>query len=317
MLEAVILAAGKGKRLHPISARRTKAMAPVVGKPIVKRVMDLFSFLGIRSFIIVYSPDDKEIVEYFHNNSTRNRDVKLVSQPESLGMAHALLQAKSLIQGDFILSACDNLVEINDLERFLKYWCDKKPDSLLTSIQVKTKDITRMGILELNGDKVQRIIEKPSLMDAPSDVASLPLYAFSSVILDNLQKIPLSPRGEYEIQDAIQLMIDQGRDVRAVKFKSRRDLTKPKDLLEINLDYLTKSNLMERKTQIRCGKNTKFIPSFYIEKSVTIGSDCQIGPNVYIEQGSKIGNKVNLRNVVILRNRKIPSNNCIEEKLIW
>ena len=317
MLQAVILAAGRGKRLHPISARRTKAMAPVVGKPIVERVMELFSFLGIRSFIIVYSPYDQEIVEYCHHKSKINAEINLVSQPEPLGMAHALLQAKPLIQGDFILSACDNLVSIKDLEHFLKYWAEMEPDTLLTSIQTKTKDIPRMGILQLNGDRVIRIVEKPSLTEAPSDIASLPLYLFSSAILDNLQRIPLSPRGEYEIQDAIQLMIDQGRDVRAVEMTVRKDLTRPNDLLEINLDYLAKSNLTERKPFVISGKNTQFVASFYIEESVTIGSDCQIGPNVYIEHGSKIGDNVNLRNVVILRNREIPSNNRIEEKIFW
>ena len=317
MLQAVILAAGRGKRLHPITARRTKAMAPVVGKPIVERVMELFFFLGIRSFIIVYSPYGQEIVDYFQHNPKINAEINLVSQPEPLGMAHALLQAKSLIQGDFILSACDNLVSIEDVKRFLKYWAEMKPDTLLTSIQAKTKDIPRMGILQLNGNRVIRIVEKPSLKEAPTNIASLPLYLFSNAILDNLQRIPLSPRGEYEIQDAIQHMIEQGRDVRAVEMTGRRDLTRPKDLLEINLDYLTKSNFTERKPLVLSGKNTQFVASFYIEESVTIGSNCQIGPNVYIEHGSTIGDNVNLRNVVILRKRKIPSNNRIEDKLIW
>lgn len=316
-MQAVILAAGKGKRLHPISTNRTKAMAPIVGKPIVERVMEPLVKSGIRSFFIVISPDDAEIVQYFGRVSRIDAEVTLVSQPNPLGMGHALQQAAPLITEDFFLSACDNLVETVEIGHLLRIWNEQKPDALLTTIHVESKDITRMGILELDQDKVVRIVEKPALSEAPSNMGSVPLYIFSSTILDNLEKITLSPRGEYELQDAIQLLIDQGGVVRAMQLTGRSDLTHPEDLLKINQQYLTRNHQQKRLNWENSGTNNVYIPPIYIEDSVVIGSQCQIGPNVYIEHGSIIGDKVHLRNVVVLRNRKIPPNLIVENQLIW
>ncbi len=316
-MQAVILAAGRGKRLNPISTNRTKAMAPIIGKPIVERVMELLVVNGIRSIIIVISPDDHEIVEYFNHTSTINAEITLVPQLEPLGMSHALQQASPLIKDDFVLSACDNLVEAEEIGLLLKIWGEKRPDALLTTIRVESKDIPRMGILEIKKGRVLQIVEKPAIEDAPSNFGSLPLYVFSTNILDNLDKIPLSPRGEYELQNAIQLIINQGADVRAVQLKGRNDLTNPEDLLKINQQFLIKNYHQKKLNLENVERSNIFIPPFFIEDSVVIGDHCQIGPNVYIEHGSNIGDKVHLRDVVVLRNRKIPGNTTIENQLVW
>ena len=110
-MQAVILAAGRGTRLYPITETRTKAMCPVAGKPIVERVMDTLVVNGISEFILVISPDDSEIIDYFENKSQIKASVRFVQQHEQLGMGHALLQAAPYIHDDFILSSCDNLVD--------------------------------------------------------------------------------------------------------------------------------------------------------------------------------------------------------------
>ena len=107
-MQGVILAAGKGKRLHPITTQRTKAMAPVAGKPIVERVADLLVDNGIRELIVLVSPDDQEIVPYLQR-ARPELTWRFVVQGERLGMAHALGLAAPLLRGDFVLSACDNL----------------------------------------------------------------------------------------------------------------------------------------------------------------------------------------------------------------
>ena len=109
-MQGVILAAGRGKRLRPITLKRSKAMAPVLGKPIVERVMEDLAALGVDEFVVVASPDDQELAHHFEQASELQARVRIVHQPERLGMAHALNCAAPLIRGDFILSACDNLV---------------------------------------------------------------------------------------------------------------------------------------------------------------------------------------------------------------
>ena len=198
-MQAVILAAGRGKRLHPITATRTKAMAPIAGKPIVERVMDTLVANGIAEFILVTSPDDLEIADHFHNRSGFSGSITLVTQPEPLGMGHALIQAIPYIHEDFVLSACDSLAPAEEISNLLNVWEQEKPNAILTTLEVGPEKITRMGIVEMDGIWINRIIEKPALEEAPSNIGSLPLYVFSRTILDYLREIQPSSRGEYEL----------------------------------------------------------------------------------------------------------------------
>ena len=166
-MQAVILAAGRGKRLHPITATRTKAMAPVLSKPIIERVMDTLIENGIQAFIVVISPPDEEITAYFEHVSQINADVIIIPQPEPLGMGDALMQAAPHIYNDFVLSACDNLVEPVEIKHMLATWAEEKPNAILTTLQVRPEEIIRMGIVEISEDQVIRIIEKPSLASIP------------------------------------------------------------------------------------------------------------------------------------------------------
>ncbi len=109
-MQAVILAAGHGSRLQPITLTRSKAMVPILGKPIVERVMEDFFANGIDDFILVVSTRDRHITRYFRHESKLEADVRFVYQPERLGMANALQCAAQLITDDFFLSACDNLI---------------------------------------------------------------------------------------------------------------------------------------------------------------------------------------------------------------
>ena len=158
---------------------------------------------------------------------------------------------------------------------------------------------------------------KPKPKEIHSNIGSIPLYVFSQKILELLRNIPLSTRGEYELQAAIQLLIDHKEKVRAIEISGRKDLTKPEDLLSINLDFLKKHSISEIKTGGKIGRNTQLMPPFFIEESVEIGSNCLIGPNVYIEHGSTIFDEVHLQDVVVLRNRTVPAGASIDQKLVY
>ena len=149
-MQAVILAAGRGKRLHPITANRTKAMAPILGKPIVERVMDTFTENGVAHFVLVISPDDSEIRNYFEIKSKIDAEVILVEQKKPLGMGHALKQARPHIQGDFFLSACDNLVNPTEIKGCFQPGTMDAPEAILTTLPVGPEDIVRMGIVSLD-----------------------------------------------------------------------------------------------------------------------------------------------------------------------
>ncbi len=318
-MQAVILAAGRGTRLHPITASRTKAMCPVAGKPIVERVMDMLAVNGVNEFILVISPDDPEIVNYFENKSQIKAKVQFVVQAEQLGMGHALMQAAPYIHNDFILSSCDNLVDENAIRRMLTMWVsDPPPNGILALLQVGSEELTRMGVVELDEKhRIVRIVEKPTLEEAPSNIGSVPIYMFSHTLVDYLSKIQPSPRGEYELQDAMQELIEKDGNVYGLMLRDRIDLTHPADLLRLNLHYLVNGEPQSEMNLDNVSAGTKFVSPVVIDEGVTIGQNCSIGPNVFIESGAIIEAGVKLENCVVLRGSQVQAGNQIKNQVIW
>jgi dTDP-glucose pyrophosphorylase len=293
-------------------------MCPVAGKPMVERVMDTLATNGISDFILVISPDDPEIVDYFEHKSKIKAKIQFVIQEKQLGMGHALLQAAPHIQDNFILSSCDNLVENKFIIRMLMLWAGyPPPNGILALLRVGPKELTRMGVVELDEEnRILRIVEKPTLDEAPSNIGSVPIYLFSYKLVDYLEKIQPSPRGEYELQDAMQELIEKDGDVYGLLLPNRIDLTHPKDLLRLNLHFLKQSP----KTGVtpRSPENgTHFINPVIIEDDAKIGANCKIGPNVFIESGAIIGDEVWLENCVVLRGQKVSAQAHLKNKLIF
>lgn len=316
-MQGVILAAGKGSRLHPITVSRSKAMLPILGRPIVARVMEDLWINGVSDFILVVSPEDREIIRYFQREAELDADVRFVYQTARLGMADALRQAVTLIEDDFILSACDNLVSAEHVRRMLVAWrSEPQPNAVLTLMPVEPERLGSVGIVERDGHWVTRIVEKPRPENAPSDVSSLPLYLFSQRIVDYLPEVTLSLRGEYELQDAIQMLIERDGRVTGVMTESRLTLTNATDLLAINRHYLTHGDGRPQLAPTTVGPQTRLITPLRIEAGTVIGARCVVGPNVYVERGCRIGDDVTLKNAVVLRETVIADGAHVADKVI-
>ena len=304
MTQGIILAAGKGKRLHPITTRRTKAMAPVAGKPMVERVVDRLVEQGIDDFIILISPEDSEIAPHFARARPELR-IRFVVQPERLGMAHALSLAAPHVASDFVLSACDNLTPNGHLGEMLAAHRVRRATATLSLMPIDIAHAGSTGIVDWQDGWVRRIVEKPRPEEAPSNISSLPLYVFAPRILDHLPAVRPSARGEYELQDAIQLLIDRDGGVTGVITESRIQLTNTADLLALNRYYLALNGVEARDLLPSVGIGARLIPPVRIEAGVVVGPGCVIGPHVYIEAGCVIGAGARLENVVALRGAQI------------
>jgi bifunctional UDP-N-acetylglucosamine pyrophosphorylase/glucosamine-1-phosphate N-acetyltransferase len=315
-MQGVILAAGRGTRLKPISLTRSKAMVPIVGKPIVERVMDDLVANGVEDLILVISPDDEEIVAHFAGRSEIGASVRFVHQAERLGMAHALQYAAPLIDDDFLLSACDNLISPAHVGRMVSRWkADPQTSALLTLMPVEPERLGSVGIVEITGNWVTRIVEKPTPDEAPSNISSLPLYLFSRRLLDYLPQVPLSSRGEYELQDAIQLLIEGEGRVGGVTTAERLTLTSPADLLALSRHYLALGAYPES-TDWVSGPGSQTLSPVYVETGASIGRDCAIGPDVYVEHDARVGRGAVLRNSVVLRGSSIPDGAVVENQVV-
>lgn len=305
-MQAVILAAGRGSRLRHLTRTRSKAMLPVAGRPIVERVIDLLAVHGVEDLILVIHPDDEDIARHVQERAITPGRVRFACQRQRRGMAHAVSQARPLIEGDFVLSACDNLVSPEDVGRLFAAWQDQPhPSAVLALLPVEPQRLGSVGIVEMDGPWVTRIVEKPPPDEAPSDVSSLPLYIFSPSLLDYLSQVPLSPRGEYELQDAIQMLIERQGRVRGVALRGRMTLTHPRDLLALNRHYLARQ---EPRLQVcaSSGRGTTFAPPVLVEDGVEIGAGSAVGPSVYAEAGCSIGAGATVRDTVLLRDAVVP-----------
>lgn len=202
-MKAVILAAGKGTRLKPLTDVLPKALIPLNGKPILEIILEQLKSVGIIEIIIIVNHLQEQIKDHFQNGEKLGMTLQYVEQKEMLGTANALLQAESFIDEEkFICLACDSLFETDLLKKLL----NNKSGGVITAREVE--DGRRFGILLTNNKKVLKILEKPE--NPPSNLANLSVYLLPREIFSACKFIPASKTGEYYLPDAIKLLIDQG-----------------------------------------------------------------------------------------------------------
>ena len=314
---AVILAAGKGSRLHKLTESRSKAMLPIVGKPLLERVIAPLIFNGITDFIIVTNPSDNQLINYFTNECRLDIQIDFVFQEIARGTAHALYAAAPYIHQDFILSACDNLLPTAHIRKVINKWITNQPLNGILSLMVVDKEkFFNTAMVKMTDHYITHIIEKPSRDALVTNISSIPLYCFSPQILNYLEDLPISKRGEFEIQDAIQMLIVNDGLVIGVFANHRLTITNPKDLLYANKLYLNQYKYRTNKIFGSIGSNSKVIPPVHIEEGSIVGKSCSIGPNVYIESGSIIEDHVMIRDSVLLHGVRVVQGSTIQNQIL-
>ncbi|OQY47231.1 MAG: hypothetical protein B6242_05530 [Anaerolineaceae bacterium 4572_78] len=312
----IILAAGQGTRMQGLTKNRPKAMLPIVGQPIILRVINQMRVADITDIIIVTAANDQYIESYFNRNPIGDIDLTFVIQQKAKGMADALLSAAPLIDEPFILAACDSLYPDVHYQNLVKIHTAHDYPATLTLMEVSPSFIPISSSVEIVENKVIRIVEKPKLEHAPSFIASLALYVFDTTLLHHLTDVKASHRGELELQDAIQMLISEHQGLPYLITDWRWEITSPADLLQMNLNVLQQqADLTFPKMEV-FQKNIQLIPPFYIEDGVVLPSHAKIGANVYIEAKAVIGDGAVLRNCVVLQNGIVPPKQVVDNILI-
>ncbi len=295
----VILAAGKGARLEPLTRKLPKALAPVVNMPIIERIIRDFINAGADDFIVVVSYPDGPIRDYLTHEANLGVTLRFAYQKEKLGMAHALLSARDMVTSPwFIVAACDNLYPLEHLKDIVNHWRESESDSVLSLMEVPLDEVYPNAIVKIEKGRIRKIVEKPNRGEVFSRIISLPFYLFPREILGFLPQTPRSPRGEYELQDAIQWLIDSGFNVQGVLTTERHNLTTLDDLILINKIYLEKYH-QTFSLDKRKWKKVTLIDPVYIAPDVKIGEGSEIGPWVTVGRGSRIGRRVKISESVI------------------
>ncbi|MEO6651235.1 MAG: glucose-1-phosphate thymidylyltransferase [Ilumatobacteraceae bacterium] len=215
-MKALILAGGAGTRLRPITHTRAKQLVPVANKPILFYGIEAMVSAGICELGVIVGDTRDEVKEALGDGSRFGASITFIPQEDPLGLAHCVLIAREfLADDDFVMYLGDNLME-QDLGAFVAAFEAARggPDAPAAQILLKqVPDPHRFGIATLDADgNVVELVEKPE--DPPSDLALVGVYLFTSRIHDAVSAIAPSERGELEITDAIQWLIDEGERVR-------------------------------------------------------------------------------------------------------
>jgi len=321
---AVILAAGQGTRLGTLTARRSKAMMPIVGKSMIARVIDMLAVEGAEQFIVVVHPTDQELIDELEQSPRAGR-IRLAYQEERLGTADAVESATPQIQADgareFLLASCDNLYPQGHVSRLITHRRRFGLDAALTLNWASHQEAMSSAVVVMRKGLVQDIIEKPRHQQIPSHgrgsraLTAPSLYVLSKRILDCLPKVRLSSRREREFPDALRLLIADGGTVGGQIVETRMTLTRREDLLAINRHFL-KTTLDRAAIEADIPADVSVVPPVLIEGGAQVGPKCKIGPEVYLETDSRIHREAVIRRAVVLRGASVEANQFIEESVI-
>jgi glucose-1-phosphate thymidylyltransferase len=315
-MKAIILSGGKGTRLRPLTYTGAKQLVPVANKPILWYGIESIVAAGITEIGIIISPETGEEVQAKTGNGDRfGANITYILQDKPAGLAHAVKIARPFL-GDspFVMYLGDNLIQ-NELSPFLTDFKAQHMDSLILLRPVPNP--TAFGVAQVDDQgRVLHLVEKPKV--PPSNLALVGIYFFDKTIHDAIDRIQPSARGELEITDAIQDLINHQQHVEARQIEGWwLDTGKKDDLLEANqivLDTCLISNILgevDDRSQIsgrvQVGVGSKLI-NCTVRGPVVIGENCHL-ENSFIGPFSSIADEVtlvdaDLEHSVILRGAK-------------
>ncbi len=327
-MKALILAGGRGTRLRPLTYTMAKHLLPVANKPILFYVLDQIKEAGITDIGIVISPETgSSIKEALADGSGRGVKITYIVQPEPGGLAHAVKTARDFLSDSpFLLFLGDNLIQ-EGIRDFVGQFYASTPDALILLKEVA--DPRAFGVAELDASgKVVRLTEKPK--QPKSNLALAGVYLFTPEIHQAIAQIKPSPRGELEITDAIQKLLEMGKAIRSHTLQGWWfDNGTKDDLLQANCvvldeslkhdikgDVDSRSRIADR-VEIRKGAR---VENSIIQGPVSIAEDCRI-INSFIGSFTTIGagtviEDSSVERSVILENCHIRKIGCLADSII-
>lgn len=329
-MKGVILTAGEGTRMRPLTLSRPKTMAPVGGKPILQYNVEALKEAGIDDIILIVGYHEEVIKEYFQDGSALGVKITYITQGERLGTAHAIGTLSGSIEGAFVILNGDIIVDSQLIKDLISKYTSEKARTILTLIEVE--DPSQFGVVEVEGDRIVNLVEKPGPGEAPSNLINAGIYLFDDGIFQAIEKTGKSPRGEYEITDSIKIQINEDKPVLGLESDDKWvDIGRPWELLSVNEHYLKD---MESKIKgevedgvtihgpVFLGKNSIIRSGSYIMGPVHIGEGCDIGPNTYLRKYTclgdnvKVGNAVEIKNSIIMENTNINHLSYVGDSII-
>jgi glucose-1-phosphate thymidylyltransferase len=317
-MKGIILHGGHGTRLRPLTHTGPKQLLKIANKPMSQYVLEDLRDAGIKDIAIIIGDVYPEKVKEFYGNGEKF-DVNLtyVYQDNPKGIAHAISLCEDFIGNDkFIVYLGDNILRTG-LSSFVDKFQNSSSDAQILLAEVENP--SQFGVVDIKDNKILKIIEKPK--DPPSNFAVIGVYFLTPKIFKIISELKPSWRGELEITEALQLLMDKGLNVEHDYVTGWwKDTGTPKDILHAN-QLILESMKDEQNDGIFIGKNctiepgSKIISPVIIDENSIIKSATIIGPNVSIGKNSYL-QKCTIKNSIIMNDCKIDASVQIVDSII-
>lgn len=325
-MKAVVLAAGEGTRMRPLTANLPKPLLPVAGKPFLRHTLDALRSAGLSQVGVLIGWQGHRVRESFGDGAAFGLSIAYEEQKERLGTAHAIGCMRLHVDGSFLSVNGDVVVSGDALAALLAYH-EKVKGPVIGLAEVS--DPRAYGVVELEDGKVVSLEEKPR--HPKSGLINAGVYVFDDDIFPLIDGTPKSPRGEYEITDAIRALLVK-RDVNGFRLPGPWiDVGQPWDLLQANAALLAPLKgasrgrvdsgatlvgevLVEEGAEVRQGA--------FIEGPTIVGAGALIGPNCYVRPSTsigpkaKVGNACEVKNSILMADAHVPHQNYVGDSIL-
>ncbi len=292
----VILAAGKGTRLMPFSARHPKPLLPVLDRPLIEHQIAALRELGVRRVIVVIGHLGAELVRHLGDGARLGVSIEYVEQETTLGIAHALMRVEPLADRPMMVLLGDIFFVHDGLDRMLAM-LEEGADAVLAVKEESDAEAVRRNFVAMEdaSGRVTRVIEKPR--HPRGRLKGCGLYLFRPDVFDALRRTPRTAmRDEYELTDGIQIFIDDGYLVRAARvIREDVNLSYPADLLALNVRLL--------------GDEAR------VAESARVASGATITRSVVME-GATIEHPIALRECLVFPGATVTSREDVQRQII-
>lgn len=325
-VDAIVLAAGRGTRLAPLTTRTPKPLLPVGAQPLLLRLLDQLEAAGIDRAVVVTHHLAQAVQEALQGRAGRMA-VEAVDQGEPRGTGHAVAAAAGHVDGDCLLLMGDCVLGDATVQALAD------ADGFIVAAD-RVDDARRFGVLEVDGDRLTAIHEKPET--PPSDLVNTGAYRLPASALEAAQALKPSPRGELEFTDVLR---DAIPDVRVVEADRWLDVGTPWDLLAAHelllpeaMDRLVGTKPAGGPGDIEDGvrihgrlyvaERARVRSGTYVEGDVWVGPGADVGPNAYLRgpvqagAGCRVGAATEVKNSVLLDEAKAPHHNYVGDSLL-
>jgi UDP-N-acetylglucosamine diphosphorylase/glucosamine-1-phosphate N-acetyltransferase len=321
-MKAVLLAASEDIRMRPLTYTRPKAMLPLANKPILEHLLLQGKEAGIMEYLIVVGYNGEIIRDYFQNGERWGLSIEYISQMQRLGTANAVMRTKGRLGDRFLVINGDVVIRAKDIKQIAS---SRNIAVLLTEVE----NPADLGVVEIEEGTIRHIQEKKQ--NPSSRMVSAGLYLLTDEIFSAIEASPISPRGEYDLTDALQYLIDMGNQVesRTTDFWFNPDY--PWDLLKANTSFMSGfeiknsakiGNDVTIKGNVAIGEEVQIDSGAYIEGPAIIGDRCKIGTYTHIGPGTCIGNNcqiasfVEIERSILMEDSQISSHIYIGDSII-